>query len=165
MDPYLEDPGLWPDVHHGLLSEMQAVLNAQLRPKYHVRLEDRVYVSDENDPGRKAIIPDLRIAAGPAGHNLPSREVPAGAGVDVAEPVIVTTLIEDDIHEPRLQVIDRAERLVVAVIEVLSPTNKIAGSRGRQSYQQKRQEVMTTPTLAGESAEWARRLLAEKGLR
>lgn len=30
MDPYLEDPGLWPDVHHGLISEMQAALNRLL---------------------------------------------------------------------------------------------------------------------------------------
>ena len=44
MDPYLEEPSLWPDVHHGLISEMQAVLNRQLRPQYHVRVEERVYI-------------------------------------------------------------------------------------------------------------------------
>jgi len=33
MDPYLEEPGLWPDVHHGLISGMQARLNRVLRPK------------------------------------------------------------------------------------------------------------------------------------
>ncbi len=47
MDPYLEDPGLWPDVHHGLISEMQANLNAHVRPKYYVRVEERVYGTDE----------------------------------------------------------------------------------------------------------------------
>ncbi|NUQ65097.1 MAG: DUF4058 family protein [Pirellulales bacterium] len=31
MEPYLEDPGRWPDVHHGLLSEIQATLNQTLR--------------------------------------------------------------------------------------------------------------------------------------
>ena len=61
MDPYLEAPSLWPDVHHGLISEIQAVLNRRLRPRYHVRVEERVYISDENDPGRKAIVPDLKI--------------------------------------------------------------------------------------------------------
>ena len=34
MDPFLEEPGLWPDVHHGLISQMQALLNEQLRPRY-----------------------------------------------------------------------------------------------------------------------------------
>jgi hypothetical protein len=34
----------------------------------------------------------------------------------------------------------------LTVIEVLSPTNKVAGSRGRASYEQKRREVMTSPS-------------------
>lgn len=51
MDPYLESPTLWPDVHRGLISEMQAMLNRRLRPQYHVRVEERVYIPNENDPG------------------------------------------------------------------------------------------------------------------
>jgi len=34
----------------------------------------------------------------------------------------------------------------VTVIEVVSPTNKIAGSRGQASYRQKRNEVMNSPS-------------------
>ena len=144
MDPYLEAPGLWPDVHHELLSVAREMLNRSLRPKYHVRIEERVYISDENDPGRKVIMPDLRIAskhetsAGAASYQ--------GAATTVAEPVVLTTLIEDEIHEARLEIIDRSGHLVVTVVEVLSPTNKIAGARGRASYEQKRREVMTSPS-------------------
>ncbi len=145
MDPYLEDPGLWPDVHHGLISEIQAVLNAQLRPKYHVRVEERVYISDENDPGRAVIIPDLRIADRP-GTEATSFQPSGVATLEVAEPVEVTTLIDDEIHEARLEVVDRGLRQVVTVIEVVSPTNKIHGSRGRDSYLKKRQEVMRSPS-------------------
>ena len=53
------------------------------------------------------------------------------ATLAVAEPVEVTVMFEEEIHEARLAVIDREQRLVVTVIEVLSPTNKVAGSRGR----------------------------------
>lgn len=142
MDPYLEDPSLWPDVHHGLISEMQAVLNRQLRPQYHVRVEERVYISDENDPGRKAIIPDLKIIeTGFSGRPTISFLETSAA---VAEPLILTTLIEDEIHEVRLEVIDTNQQSVVTVIELLSPTNKINGSRGRASYEQKRREVMNS---------------------
>lgn len=147
MDPHLEEPGLWPDVHHGLISQIQAELNQQIRPKYHVRVEERVYISDENAPGREMIIPDLRIAD--AGHDEPrdwtAEEMPAGY-IAVAEPIVLTTLIDDEIHEAFLQVIDRQERMVVTVIEILSPTNKVSGSRGRASYLEKRQETMTSPS-------------------
>jgi hypothetical protein len=147
MDPYLEEPGLWPDVHHGLISQIQAELNQRVRPKYHVRVEERVYISDENDPGREVIIPDLRVAD--AGHDEPgawAAEETAAGYVAVAEPVVLTTLLDDEIHEPFLEVIDGQERMVVTVIEVLSPTNKVSGSRGRASYLEKRQEVMASPS-------------------
>jgi hypothetical protein len=145
MDPYLEDPSLWPDVHHGLISEMQAVLNRQLRPQYHVRVEERVYISDENDPGRKAIVPDVAQKRG----QEPIAKWPEGCSAllvpdPFSEPLILTTLIEDEIHEARLEVIDTNQQAVVTVIELLSPTNKINGSRGRASYEQKRRELMTS---------------------
>ncbi len=142
MDPYLEAPSLWPDVHHGLISEMQAALNGRLRPRYHVRVEERVYISDENDPGRKAIIPDLKIVD--IGFPETNQRSFHAAGATVAEPLILTTLIEDEIHEARLEVIDTHQHTVVTVIELLSPTNKIIGSRGRASYEQKRREIMTS---------------------
>lgn len=145
MDPYLEDPGHWPDVHHEIISEARAFLGVQLRPKYQVRIEDRVYISDENDPGRSVIVPDIRIAAQPSrqGHAFEPREA---GGVDVVEPVVATTMIDDEIREARLEIVDRESRLVVTVIEFLSPTNKVVGSRGRASFELKRQEVMNSPS-------------------
>jgi hypothetical protein len=148
MDPYLEDVGLWPDVHHELISVSRELLNKLLRPKYHVRVEERVYISDEYDPGRQVIIPDLRVAGTGQNGPVPASPVsgPDESGVAVAEPVELTTLIEDEIHETRLEVINREQRMVVTVIEVLSPTNKVAGSRGRASYEEKRAEVMKSPS-------------------
>ncbi len=145
MDPYLEDPGLWPDVHHELISVMREILNRALRPAYHVRVEERIYVSDEDDPGRVVIVPDLRVSESRGRGSR--RQIPstaATATLEAVEPVLLTTLIDAEIHEARLEIIDRAERVVVTVIEVLSPSNKVPGSRGRASYQQKRQEVMTS---------------------
>jgi len=89
MDPYLEAPGLWTDVHHGLISEIQARLNSKLRPKYRVRVEERVYISDENDPGRRTIVPDLRVAE--TGDNKPFASSSHSA-VSVVEPVVLTTI-------------------------------------------------------------------------
>jgi hypothetical protein len=145
MDPYLENPGLWPDVHHEIISVAREILKGQLRSKYFVRIEERVYISDELDPGRRVIIPDLSIAERPERRGPPWQ--PAGvATLEVAESVEVTIRVELEIHEARLEVVDRAQRQVVTVIEVLSPTNKVPGSRGQASYHQKRQEILDTPS-------------------
>lgn len=144
MDPYLEEPGLWPDVHHELISVAREFLNRQLRPKYHVRVEERVYISDENDPGRQVIVPDLRVAEARETSMFDGSPQTRQAGV--AEPVVLTTLIDDEMHEARLEVIDGSQHQVITVIEILSPTNKVPGSRGRASYEQKRREVMTSPS-------------------
>ena len=65
MDPFLETPELWRDVHHGLISQIRGTLNSALRPHYVARVALRVYVSDEDDPGREAIIPDVRVESAP----------------------------------------------------------------------------------------------------
>src|SRR3954453_17075124 len=64
MDPYLEYPGLWPDVHLTLISGYRDFLAPQLRPKYVVRVEERTYISDDSDPSLKLQlrIPDVEVA-------------------------------------------------------------------------------------------------------
>ena len=142
MDPYLENPGLWPDVHNEFISEARAYLGSRLRPKYTVRIEERLYMSGENDPGRTVIAPDIHIAIRPGGQYEPF-DPGNQAGVEVAEPIVATTMmILDEIHEARLEIVDREQRRVVTVVEVLSPADKVLGARGRESYELKRQEVM-----------------------
>jgi hypothetical protein len=147
MDPYLEDPAIWPDVDAGLISEIQARLNQQLRPRYVARVEERVYISDDMDPGRRVIIPDLRVrksrAAVPAGVK---RAAAGDEGDVITQGVEITELIDDEIHERLLHIYDPESREVVTVIEVISPTNKVKGSRGRKSYLQKRARTTASPT-------------------
>jgi hypothetical protein len=146
MDPYLEDPAGWPSVHHGLISQIMAVLNRDLRPNYFARAEERVYISDQDDPGRRVIVPDVRLVerGTEGGSNSPGAN--GADDVAVAEPVVATTLIEDEIREPRVEIIDAEGRGVVTVIEVVSPANKVPGSRGQASFRRKRSEVMTSTT-------------------
>ncbi len=143
MDPYLEDPGVWPDVHTRLITGISEALGPRLRPQYFVRVEQRIYLSDENDPGRSVIVPDVRVIEKTGSGPWHPHEA---VGVEVAEPIVATTLLDEEIREARLQVIDRESRQVITVIEVVSPTNKVAGARGRQSYEEKRHEVMNGGT-------------------
>ena len=148
MDPYLEAPELWPDLHHEMISIIRETLNRQLRPAYHAMVEDRVYISDESDPGRSVIVPDVAILApgrAEANQTSPATGVRSESDLAVAEPVVATTMIDDEIHEARVVIYDGAGRTVVTVIEVLSPTNKIVGSRGRANYEAKRRDVLQSP--------------------
>jgi hypothetical protein len=49
MDPYLEHPALWPDVHNSLIAEMRRDLAPRVRPKYYVGIEERTYLSDGDE--------------------------------------------------------------------------------------------------------------------
>lgn len=144
MDPYLEAPELWPDLHHELISVIRERLNAALRPRYHSMVEERVYISDESDPGRRVMIPDVAIQVASPNSGYGSGR-PDDRDLAVAEPVVATTMIDEEIREARIVIVDGAGRQVVTVIEVLSPTNKVVGSRGRANYESKRLEVMQSP--------------------
>jgi Protein of unknown function (DUF4058) len=94
MDPYLENPEVWPNAHARLIADIQETLNLIFRPKYYAWIESR---------------------------------------------------IDDEIPETQLQIFESETRRLVTVIEILSPTNKIAGSAGRESYLRKRAELLQSP--------------------
>lgn len=137
MDPYLEDPEIWTGVHAAVLAAIFERLGPAVRPKYVVRYQERVYVTSEEDPGYRLIVPDVRVLQA-RGARAPA-SVPAGA-LAITEPVKVE-LVDDEIHEQSLAVIDPKDRSIVTVIELLSPTNKALNSYGRESFLKKRREV------------------------
>src|SRR5262245_13670059 len=92
MDPYLEAPHLWPDVHHELISQIRGALNAALRPRYVARVELRVYISADDDPGREVLIPDVR-GEKPRRNGVGKQK--DKSGLVIAEPLIVTLVDEE----------------------------------------------------------------------
>ena len=148
MDPYLENPGLWPDVHHNLISGIQDVLAAQLRPQYLVRVEERAYIADESNETfiPQLRIPDVEVAERPGWDDASLTPGGEASSLQVAEPIIATTWVDEEIREAFLKIIARESRDVVTIIEILSPANKVNGSAGYQSFEQKRREIMLSPT-------------------
>lgn len=141
MDPYLENPELWPDVHQKLISEMQTALNPALRPRYVARAEMRVYIADEDDPARDAWrVRDVRIER-TAKSNRQKKEAKRPQALAIAEPMNIPFLVEDEIEEAFLEIRHLESRTTVAVIELLSPSNKIRGSAGRESFLTKRRQI------------------------
>lgn len=61
IDPYLEHPTLWPDVHNSLIAAIRDEMSPLVAPRYYVALERRAYLLKPDDIafiGR----PDLSVA-------------------------------------------------------------------------------------------------------
>lgn len=140
MDPYLEDPELWGDVHHVLIGQIRAALNPRLRPRYVARVELRVYIAADDDSRPRIMVPDGRVER----RRKPARGAGPVAAPEVAEPLEYPLLLDETIEEAYLTIRHRESAALVTVIEVVSPTNKVAGGRGRASFQEKRAQTLAS---------------------
>jgi hypothetical protein len=140
MDPWLEHPDLWPDVHNSLITAIRDSLNPQVAPRYVVRVESRMTVLTGLDVDL-VYRPDLAVRA--VDVSAPVRE----AGVKLlertqVEPIPVVVPVEDEeIEETFLTVQELPGRKLVTVIEVLSPTNKKTKD-AREEYLAKRHSLI-----------------------
>ncbi len=142
MNPYLEHPEIWPGVHHWLIVELARFLSPQLRPKYRVAVEVRMYETI----GKQSLlvgIPDLAVKGSQATTKQPL------TNVAVAQPPTQPQTVEVPVPEIRkqgyLEVRKVATNEVVTAIEILSPVNKRTG-KGRQQYETKRNKVLGSAT-------------------
>ena len=140
MDPYLEHPSLWPDVHNRLIAAIADDLSPRLAPKYYVRLERRTYFLSPDDltfVGR----PDLAVLPSLSNQPVRQRTYPmAVAGV-----IEVDLAVPDEVGENYLEVHEVTTGQVVTVMELLSPANKLY-AKGRDEYVQKRYEITRSRT-------------------
>jgi len=138
MDPYLEAPSIWPDVHTRLMSIVGEQLAPLLAPKYLAELETQVVI-DRVDDDLQAVLPDVSIT---------SPDISAGpaSAVAIAAPAPVQVRVPLDIPTRLVSVYIRQRETsrLVAVIELLSPVNKRRG-KGREEYLEKRRTFLTSP--------------------
>jgi hypothetical protein len=140
MDPYLEAPGLWPNVHNSLIVALRDDLAPRLRPRYYVALEERT-VRLSADDLVFVTRPDVAVV-----QPSDSREHPRHfVATTTSEVLSVEVPLPDDIREVYLEVHTTDTDQVITVIELLSPTNKLVGE-GRQHYERKRLELFGTLT-------------------
>jgi Protein of unknown function (DUF4058) len=143
MNPYLEHPDFWPEVHHLLISAIKESLTPQLRPKYRVAIEKRIYeIKGENS--LLVAIPDVSIQQKRGSANAIASNNVAVASRTV-QPLKVRIPVSEEFREGYLEVIDMATKEVVTVIEVLSPANKRRGE-GREKYDNKRNKIFDSST-------------------
>jgi Protein of unknown function (DUF4058) len=132
MNPYLEDPELWPEVHAWLMVVLARSLNPRLTPKYRAAVEKRVY-TDSVLVG----IPDVSL------FQTQDSAAPKRATAIVSQPVKVTVPEIAEVRESYLEIRQVGTGQVVTVVEVLSPKNKRIGE-GREQYNFKRRKVLNS---------------------
>ncbi|MGP0067287.1 MAG: DUF4058 family protein [Isosphaeraceae bacterium] len=135
MDPYLEG-SLWMSVHAQLASVFVRQLNPQLLPRY-IALSERRHVlemPEDSEVTVGPIYPDVAVVRPePAGVDL-------GATGTIIAPIRMATLMRSPVPHITVAIRDVANRELVAVIEVLSPTNK--RGEGYDEYVERRERIL-----------------------
>jgi hypothetical protein len=146
MDPYLEHPDFWQETHNRLIIAIAESIMPQIRPKYEIAIEQRIYkINDTNDNNGDSIlvgIPDVAIKRQSNTPDVPTRSV---AIATLTVPTTVKVPTPENIKQTYLEVREMASRQVVTAIEILSPVNKRSGE-GRITYLKKRQTILGSLT-------------------
>ena len=138
MNPYLEDPALWPGLHSKLATYMVETLNEKLPEDYVSDLDFRLYVTHRNSQ----IIPDVTTLSSRSQERAPVRSGGVAVMSRADAPQILITEREE-VSEPFIEIRSLTEpKKVVTVIEILRHSNKKLGSEGRESYLTKQSEIL-----------------------
>jgi Protein of unknown function (DUF4058) len=136
MDPFLEDPALWPDFHSTFLNYWREALADVLPAEYEASLGERVYLVEQDPDTRKLIYPDVALSQSNP-EAAPSRSPDAVATI---EPVTIPLTIVGGARATYIEILHRPDRTLVAVLEMLSPANK--QHPGRIEYLAKRNALL-----------------------
>lgn len=145
MDPYLEHPAIFPDLHDSMIAGLREAVNVRLPESYFARIGSRVWVEVSQRP----IEPDVNVLRRQKGAN--GGIGAGGGGVAVAPDIgtkpVVVYVPHDETREGFLDIYKRlGNEILVTTIEVLSPANKTPGTHGRDLYLRKQSEVLNSRT-------------------
>jgi len=140
MNPYLEQPKYWQSFHNEFIFCLHEELGRVLPAGYRSSVEQRLAIL----PDVNYIRADIGISARPV-----VREALEG-GTAVAErgaPTGMVGALSDEMLEWFIEIsMSGGDRKVVAIIEVLSPSNKVAGSVSWKDYLQRQIEILRSDT-------------------
>lgn len=145
MDPYLEDPNEWGEVHLRLIAESAKQLNQILPDGFRAKIDQYVRIEDQdqNEERNWRRNPDVFIPA----PFSPGAAFRNGHSMAVLEaPTVETVLLPGPVVKHRRLLIQSADgRNILTAIELLSPSNKTPG-KDRDSYLAKRSEFLGAGT-------------------
>jgi hypothetical protein len=142
MDPYLENPDWFPDLHGHLITHLEGALQRSLPPSYYAQSNYRFWL----EYSRRYADPDVEVVRSTGKPHRRRR-----GGLALAEPidggplvVTVETIEHGPFKQSFLEIRRRRGKEVrlVTAIEILSPSNKKVSHESRAQYVEKQQEVL-----------------------
>ncbi len=139
MDPYLEHPEIFPDLHSSLNFCLREALQAQLLPPYYAVIGRRAWI----EVSWRYIEPDVHVL-----HRSRTGLSPNPGGVAVAtrgrSRRTIVHVPHDERKEEFIEIYARqgSDKRLVTAIEVLSLANKTPGEHGRDLYRRKQRELL-----------------------
>lgn len=142
MDPWIESQR-WEQFHFEFIREAARQLVPQVRPRYEIAPEQRIYV-ERSFGDDEPIRPDVALLE--VGDSSRGGGMLTAAATVSIRPATYTLPMPEERREAYLVIRDRRDQSVVTIVEVLSPTNKTPGSDGRGLYLRKRLSVLESRT-------------------
>ena len=118
MDPYLERRGIWEQVHTDLIVSIRRFLTPLLRPRYHVGIEERTYLTVLPPDEQRAGIPDVLITSLQRDTGGATPATPLTTPV-IAQPLVAELPMPEEVREHYLEIRTVPEQQVITVIEIL----------------------------------------------
>lgn len=137
MNPYFERAGIWRGFHNRFLVYLQDAIAEVLDPHYYVEYEESLYIDDADERSRLFAVADVTLV------EKHEAEVESHASDAFSAPVMGTILRTSRVRRKRrwLTIRDAANRKIVTVIEMFSPSDKSPG-RNRTRYLAKRERIL-----------------------
>jgi hypothetical protein len=139
MDPFLEHPDIFPDLHDRLNTHLSEVLQTGLPSPYYAVIRRRTWI----EVSQRYIGPGVQVQRSRRG-SVSAQELTGGVAVAAAVKPKVVRVPHDERREPFLEVYVRegSDKRLVTSIEILSLTNKTPGEHGRELYLRKQREIL-----------------------
>jgi hypothetical protein len=142
MDPYLESPDWFPDLHDNLILHMKGALQRSLPPSYYAQSGYRFWL----EHSQRHADPDVEVIRSAEKPRRKSRGRVAVAETQTVKPLVVRvdTIAHGPFKQSFLEVRRRRGKEVrlVTAVEILSPSNKKLSHPSRAQYIEKQQEVL-----------------------
>jgi hypothetical protein len=136
MDPYLEYP-YWEDFHATFIPFWRRVIEDVLPPHYVARIDAKTNLIEVEPHVKKVIGPDVAVIR----EERSARTFEGSFAAVAIKPVTLTLPAYVEVRERWIEIINEPENTLVAVLELLSPSNKFPGS-GRAKYLAKRSKLI-----------------------